>query len=833
MSDFGYDDIMGGLVVDNPPLFVGPDEFVAVDPTALQGLLGTPLGVFEQVCPIPEIKNIEIKSYPIGRYSYESYKCTIEFKNNYFNNLEDNWFWGDFLKYFKVYGVVAHNQVGTSTNIDLFLKQSVEEIEKDIRKLPVADPSINYFEQSLKDVTPSNKKLSVDLPLFFVPNADAGSKIQITFVCYLDIQAIIDDLSLMENQFYGATPSNLLIDVKDFYTWDSVFCSARHIRDLVDKGGSNSFIGMRKVKGELKSKRFSNPEEQWSSNFRPGRPGSGYDYEIDEDYWVKFEAEPFKSLVAPSTQRQSLSSPILDIDLNKELPVLDFSGVKDCFSDPYFSKKESGQVEVFVSFDYFSLLKKTSYLPDEVFEKMQEDLDLSSLVRGVRLTDSEAKLTDVGKYVYSLEISTNNRVKEFLETSLENMNNVLRMVKLFKNEVKRQNAADQYGILSEEFIQTGEDGSYKHLLSALNEYYSFFDVNYLDLFSIQKMRLKKRRILNQFLKKESFNQERNEVLIADVNQNQFLDLELEQNTAFTEFAKPDLEYEPGLEKTREEFLDYYSLDSLSMAKVGAFENEVKLVEAKILRFLDLRDSTKSSLLVKTGGQFGTQRSSVTHEFDLNGVYDADSYNFGVTFQEPSDVFASTNVLASGVLTPTVPYLSNQTAVLDYGLATVDNLSDLKKLSFKSSNDEIGSFVMSDLTENYGIVFESVTPLSLMVEGEKAEVKKDKQIEVLDSDDEKNVFARCNEAQKMKEEVLSEVSLSIAGNLKQQKTVPDLQMEYLSGYEVNSKGVPLMKKPIFLPVDQLPQDQGVDYLYKAVKDEKSRQLSIYNEYFIKR
>jgi len=288
-----------------------------------------------------------------------------------------------------------------------------------------------------------------------------------------------------------------------------------------------------------------------------------------------------------------------------------------------------------------------------------------------------------------------------------------------------------------------------------------------------------------------------------------------------------------LEKTREEFLDYYSLDSLSMAKVGAFENEVNLVEAKILRFLDLKDSTKASLLVKTGGQFGTQRSSVTHEFDLNGVYDADSYNFGVTFQEPSDVFASTNVLASGVLTPTIPYLSNQTAVLDYGLSTVDNLSDLKKLSFKSSNDEIGSFVMSDLAENYGIMFESVTPLSLMPEGEKAEVKKDKQIEVLDSDDEKNVFARCNEAEKKKEEVLSGVSLSIAGNLKEQKTVPDLQMEYLSGYEVNNKGVPLMKKPIFLPVNQLPQDQGVDYLYKAVKDEKSRQLSIYNEYFIKR
>ena len=68
MSDFGYDDIMGGLVVDNPPLFVGPDEFVAVDPTALQGLLGTPLGVFEQVCPIPEIKNIYVVDHILSYF---------------------------------------------------------------------------------------------------------------------------------------------------------------------------------------------------------------------------------------------------------------------------------------------------------------------------------------------------------------------------------------------------------------------------------------------------------------------------------------------------------------------------------------------------------------------------------------------------------------------------------------------------------------------------------------------------------------------------------------------------------------------------------------------
>ena len=817
MSDFGYDDIMGGLIGDNPPLFEDLEPVLETQQgprvdsdvlAALQGLLDTSLGVFEQVCPIPEVKNIEIKSYPIGTTEfYESYKCTIEFKNNYFNNLEDNWFWGDFLKYFKVYGRANFSKVDPQNIFADSIKQVLEGVGERPRPL-----FYHEFEQSLKDVTSSSSKMTANLDLD-IPVYEQFSKIQITFFCYLDIQAIVDELKINLNDIQA--------DIEQFYTWDSVYFS------LTPKTGITAAT---KVKGELKSKRFGNLEEQWSSNFK-FIPNHGY--EVNEEYDVEFKIEKFNNYVALSTGRQSLSSPILDIDLNKELPVLDFSGVKDCFSDPYFSKKESGQVEVFVSFDYFSLLKKTSYLPDEVFEKMQENLDLSSLVRGVRLTDSEAKLTDVGKYVYSLEISTNNRVKEFLETSLENMNNILRMVKSFKNEVKRQNAADQYGILSEEFIQTGEDGSYRHFLSALNEYYSFFDVNYLDLFSIQKMRLKKRRILNQFLKKESFNQERNEVLIADVNQNQFLDLELEQNTVFTEFAKPDLEYDPGLEKTREEFLDYYSLDSLSMAKVGAFENEVKFVEAKILRFLDLKDSTKASLLVKTGGQFGTQRNSVTHEFDLNGVYDADSYNFGVTFQEPSDVFASTNVLASGVLTPTVPYLSNQTAVLDYGLATVDNLSDLKKLSFKSSNDEIGSFVMSDLTENYGIVFESVTPLSLMVEGEKAEVKKDKQIEVLDSDDEKNVFARCKEAQKKKEEVLSEVSLSIAGNLKQQKTVPDLQIEYLSGYEVNSKGVPLMKRPIFLPVDQPPQDQGADYLYKVVKDENSRQLSIYNEYFIKR
>ena len=62
--------------------------------------------------------------------------------------------------------------------------------------------------------------------------------------------------------------------------------------------------------------------------------------------------------------------------------------------------------------------------------------------------------------------------------------------------------------------------------------------------------------------------------------------------------------------------------------------------------------------------------------------------------------------------------------------------------------------------------------------------------------------------------------------------PEVEMDYLAGYETDMNGKSIMMAPIYEPVSSLTEeDRGRELLFRVKPTENNIDLPIYNEYFV--
>lgn len=817
MSDFGYGEIAGVLTGEDEqpnntsPLSFNDNEPGLSDPgnqtddqlvieAGLGDLLPDPgdllgetttfpepapiLDAIHSTFPRPEIVSLSLLPQAAGvltRVFQVKVKITGDF-------LSDEWFWADFLEYFKLEVAFVPFTNGLSSQ----LKETSLFNYKMLFKPPLGEPTEFFSNERTKQ---SDYSLAISdlerLPLRDRSEFIFIGKVQLGPTYFSDanyehyvVSRTYFDKEKFQADFYGGKDISgmsgmneklisFLFDEKYNGLWDAV-------KVFID-GSSGEPENFKKIVAQF------NTAVRWNGAF-------SYFKEADRFYvpagvekpafrfinQLTFEEQSFakndnsSKLTEPIKQKMQEEQKKLVLDLRKRIELIDPSSP---VSNAYYSKQIDGQVKVCFSIDFLDLLRQNTNLPESILDYIKSGI-VGDTVKNFQIYDKTAKDLTYGRYEYNLELEISERFNSSLLSLVEKLKSAQRDLNDVYISARNPN---MYNASSDEFSLSAvatNSPVQKRLTMSAEAVYDGVQFNFLEDFSIDAMVLKRKRIQEQNFKQKKDILSGEQIIFSYTEGISFLRNEISIE-GFEMFSIEDISYQPSNTISKEDFLKSYELENTNIEQLKNLESNIEdlikivvdttgVVDAKEKSVNNLSNNLKDSKFIPT-----------TSKFVFNDVFIPEDYMGAFQYDEET-------LFQAG----------------------------------EQSLEKEASFSFPD-----GVVYKIISSPA----GDELENKKFKSIEALDQID--NDFVFPQDSTKLKRNVILEQSLSSLD-----MTVPTalVRLEYLSGYENNSNGVEkIMKKPIFLEYDSEELEVGRTYLFKVQAIEKDSESSIYNEYFVKK
>lgn len=742
------------------------------------------LDAIHSTFPRPEIVSLSLLPQAAGdliRVFQVKVKITGDF-------LSDEWFWADFLEYFKLEVAFVPFTSGQNSelkktslfNYEMLVKPSLGEPTEffsnertkqsdyslaisDLERLPLRDRSEFIFTGKVK------------LGPTYFSNA--------TYEHYV-VSRTYFDKKKFQADFYGGKdisgmPSvnesliSFLFDEKYNGLWDAV-------KVFID-GVSGEPENFKKIVAQF------NTAVRWNGAFL-------YSKEDDRFYvptgvlnpafrfinQLTFEEQSFakndnsSKLTKPTKQKMQEEQKKLDLDLRKRIELIDPSSP---VSNAYYSKQVDGQVKVCFSIDFLDLLRQNTNLPESILDYIKSGI-VGDTVKNFQIYDKTAKDLTYGRYEYNLELEISERFNSSLLSLVEKLKSAQRDLNDVYISARNPN---MYNASSDEFSLSAmatNSPAQKRLTMSAEAVYDGVQFNFLEDFSIDAMVLKRKRIQEQNFKQKKDILSGEQIIFSYTEGISFLRNEISIE-GFEMFSIEDISYQPSNAISKEDFLKSYELENTNIEQLKNLESNIEDLIKVVVDTTGVVDAKEKSVNNLSNNLKDSKFIPTTSKFVFNDVFIPEDYMGAFQYDEET-------LFQAG----------------------------------EQSLEKEASFSFPD-----GVVYKIIpSPV-----GDELESKKFKSIEALDQVD--NDFVFPQDSTKLKRSVILEQSLSSLD-----MTIPTalVRLEYLSGYENNSNGVEkIMKKPIFLEYDSEELEVGRTYLFKVQAIEKDSESSIYNEYFVKK
>ena len=376
-------------------------------------------------------------------------------------------------------------------------------------------------------------------------------------------------------------------------------------------------------------------------------------------------------------------------------------------------------------------------------------------------------------------------------------------------------------------------------------FYEVLESNLLDFFVIKSFILKRRRIENDN-NVDNYMTDDADYKVSQVSESFGTTAEFTDTPdVFTEFGfKGDtVSFELGKQSeasfTRDQAMAYATPENIGPELVGQFIDMFEEFESGFLSLIRQEYTPSALSEVQTGRKSSTDMI-VEETISLNGVYNAEEYKIGLSFGEPSEI----NVIDDNiglvdldqvayaepgiVSTPEVDqYIVNNIGNMDIG-----TMGDIASMV---STGNLGQVAMTQLAQDDGFDFEFQVPDPFFEEGIIGDTidKDSDQVESLDMEDQQYTIdiENSNTQQAIAENSTQNLFQSLS---EPAAPAPEIELEWLSGYETDDYGRSMMMAPIFSPISEITEeDQGSEFLFRARSPENTNVLPTYNEYFVKR
>ena len=824
MSDFGYDDFIGGLadpgmgnqagnqLVTEPGLgespLPDPGDILSqaagaptdlqsalsvtsqqpedgtgvqtvsvaptVDPTALSNALNSLSGggdihpflkTIHASFPMPEI--IDLKLNDRGPLLNKVLSMKVKVSGDF---LSDEWFWEDFLEYFK---------------FKAYLVPNTDEIENEsITRTSLFDDYVGYTNQidfkrekksflSITDLENKSNKLEnkyffeaqIEIPEKFLTGQYEHYVVVRTFFSQPDFSR--DFLNNTKNQVLDMlnNQNNGLWDaIKIEKTSNSEVVSYKRIRAYYFDKGSQEFWN-----GAF-SFFFENQKYYAADNLR-----ADFTFIPRQLFFmdVLFSKQDLSDdLLKPVVSNLKTVDKKLDIGLNKKIQTVQIPTPN---SDIYLSKEKSGDVKVLFSLDLFELIKQHSELPESLLDFVQKGLT-GDTVKTFEIYDRGAATVVSGRHQYSLEVKISETFKQNVETLIKRLTDSQRLLNNAFEEAKKEENYDKVTReFSRSFAETGGNGMQKDIDQVANEVYDALTTNFLADFAIGALTLKRKRVKEEIFKKEE-DQFTGEDVVLSYTTPITLFTDVISAGEIQMFSFEEVTYSPNLSYTREEFMQSYNLSNTDVEQFKNLQKNIEDFVVSLQQLTNAKDLETKNVKNQSNQNKTRQVRLEPIKFVFKNIFVPASYNEAFEYNE--------EVLFSG----------EQETI---------------------EKEEV-------LTFPQGIVYNFIPSATT---GEQPD-KKLKQLERLDEGDKKFIFsdnlgmsfenAAFNDA-------LSKVDAEVP--------TATVRLEYLSGYQKNPNKENIMRSPIFLEYSE-PLEEGKTYLFRAKPVQKDSQFAIYNEYFIR-
>ena len=520
---------------------------------------------------------------------------------------------------------------------------------------------------------------------------------------------------------------------------------------------------------------------------------------------------------------------------NKELKFKDDINLNTAFSDAYIAKNSDGEVEVAFSFDYLELFKQLSAIPDQIYNNIQENVG-GNITRNIQIIDKDGKFLTDGIYQYLVDFRVENRIDMYVSDNLNVLAEAERKISAFLKEVQKEQSEFD-GEFSFEFLDFSQFNFEIELEEAINGIYDVLTDNLLNYFLIKRFVLKRRRIKNALNKVEFKNIDSPDIQISRADESEGFPLEFtDAPDVFTEFDTRDLSFDFSVnyDLTREDALMYARPENMSIDNVLLLQEVVNQLKQELLSLIREEHTQEALSLIKTGRKNNTD-VIVDNTVSLNGLYEPKDISVGFSFGDVNNI--DINVGSDTSITGDIKYSAQQSTgenpdIDTYVRKNINNADQAALVLSSNKNVKVGNVMVTNLSLKYGLDFEFLEASLSDVISEETTDKKAAEFNSSDLDDKNNIV---NEADDIYQKSLDDPSVKIMLDQlsDNQAGATDVSVKYLAGYETDSDGKSIMKRPIFVSTSNLTEDdRGRKLLFKVDKAEKDTNLSIYNEYFVK-
>lgn len=825
MSDFGYDDFIGGLadpgmgnqannqLVTEPGLegpLPDPGDLLSqaaeaptdlqsalsvtsqqpedgtgvqavsvaptINPTTLSNALNSLSGggdihpflkTIHASFPMPEI--IDLKLNDRGPLLNKTLSIKVKVSGDF---LSDEWFWEDFLEYFK---------------FKAYLVPNTDKIENEsITRTSLFDDYVGYTGQidfkrekkSLLSITDlENKSNKLENKYFFEAQIEIPEKfLTDQYEHYVVVRTYFSQPDFSKD-FLNNTKNQVLdmLNNQNNGLWDAI---------KIEKTSNSEVVSYKRIRAYYFDK---GSQEFWNGAFSFFFQNQKYyaTDSIDNDVRNNFRSRQLffmdvlfskqdlsDELLKPVVSNLKTVDKKLDIGLNKKIQTIQIPTPN---SDIYLSKEKSGDVKVLFSLDLFELIKQHSELPESLLDFVQKGLT-GNTIKTFEIYDRGAATVASGRHQYSLEVKISETFRQNVETLIKRLTDSQRLLNnAFEEAKKEENYDEVTREFSRSFAETGGNGMQNDIDQVANEVYDALTTNFLADFAIGSLTLKRKRVKEEIFKKEE-DQFTGEDVVLSYTTPITLFTDVISAGEIQMFSFEEVTYSPSLSYTREEFMQSYNLNNTDVEQFKNLQKNIEDFVVSLQQLTNAKDLETKNVKNQSNQNKTRQVRLDPIKFVFKNIFVPASYNEAFEYNE--------EVLFSG----------EQETI---------------------EKEEV-------LTFPQGVVYNFIPSATT---GEQPD-KKLKQLERLDEGDKKFIFS--DNLGMSFENVAFNDALS-----KVDAKVPTatVRLEYLSGYQKNPNKENIMRSPIFLEYSE-SLEEGKTYLFRAKPIQKDSQFAIYNEYFIR-
>ena len=423
----------------------------------------------EKTFPNPEILRVDFS--PLTAAGPNKISVKVKVTGDF---LDDEWFWEDYLKYFKLRTFIAFDpqKYGIYDN-PMFEEEDTPVLGFGEQERINQGPRAYMKDPTSQNTTPPKRDYSVSLTALenrsnklaneyiyesslVLPESFDLASVDFAVIArtFFDTEAFRKDF-LGENDVVNFLPlqpgNNGRWDVIefDFENRSIVKCQRRYAywRDETDPWGLDSDGRRWNSAFSTNGKEFFATADIWSPTTGFASPGT-FAREI------LFNTEPFWGSNVWMTLVNSMVTNYLG-NPYKGQPSQGRIGTPTAFSDIYLSKAEKGNINLYFSFDFISLLERTTTVPDVVFDNLRQQL--GNITRNICIEDISAKELTTGTYSYAVQLAVTNTMEDILNINVEETINSSNQEKIKSMYEKNTEEAYKKGVFgSPTFIYNGE-----------------------------------------------------------------------------------------------------------------------------------------------------------------------------------------------------------------------------------------------------------------------------------------------------------------------------------------------------------------------------------------